>query len=736
MRRLLCLSGLLLPAIFALGCDQETIDETGDFELPTGLAVVHRPSASGPDTREDLLIVDGASEGVRVQQFYRPEDPADFRFDFVRSPSVFFPMVIPAAGSPSEVAVNTAGLKAYVIAPFAAARDPETNRKQAELPASAYLYVLDVAMTTDIPGRASDPGNTTLGAIALQDHPVDLVVLSTTMTTDRVAVVSDGFDGSGRLELFDITATDAAPTSVLVADVPVGASPRSMISVSNPDALLIGFAGGADANQVAQVGLQIDPPSLHLIDVGGPVSRVIALDDRRALAFRADLPAAIVLERQADGLFARSSQQFTTPYTDAALLGPGQAAGRIDTPDFIVSGAIAKPSSGFQDMPLQEVLDDGVVMLSLLNGTVVFLHGGTLNMRVDAPAVVSQIRPTTAAALVHLRECEADVIQWCVDLTDTEDLTPTICAGLVRPSGLDQDAQFRAVYRGALVSERGVTMAVNTTTGTTADATISLGYALNERLVRAGDSVDLQAASCGTFAEPWRLSGTVVAVSSELEVRFSLGTGPSAEDLKTCDLSTALFEVRPSADEFVFQRLQNHSVAEVEARVPVLAGIDGPVARIESRPDGTPTSLAFTIVVDTATTSAKWSGINDRRCEFASECGEGRSCTRAALMATASCPSLCAESCDGSAGCNPAEQTWTAPGLEFDVAASDVKLVDLGDTSLRQVLNPNDFEVVNAIPHDTVWMPVWQVWATSFPGSRTVIQLRPGTSGFSLRLSR
>ncbi len=744
MRRLVYVS-VLFPAIFALGCDQETIDETGDLEQPSGLVVVHRPNAAQPGTREDLLIVDAAAEGVRVQQFYRYEDPeiedavTQFNFDFVRSPSVFFPLVIPAEGSPSEVAVNIEGSRAYVIAPFAPARDPQTHKKQAELPASAQLYVLDVTMSQEIPGRATEPGNTTLGAIALQDHPVDVVVLSSSTSssqTDRVAVLSDRFDGTGRLLVLDVTTTDAGPTAAVVADLALGASPRSMIVLSGPEIVLIGLAGAADANQVAQVDLQTTPPSVNLVEVGGPISRVIGIDEQRALALRADVPAVIVLQRQSDGLFARSTEEFSTPYTKPASLGPGVVAGRIDTPNFVVSGAFAKPTAGFEDMDIETVVADGVVMLTLLDGNAVFLKGGSLQMQVDGPAVVRQIQPTAKVSPLRILECETEVIQWCVDLdSSTDDADPTVCTGLVRPSGLNNDGQFRAVYRGALVSERGVTLVARTATSA-ANVKISLGFSIDQRLVQAGDVVDLQGAGCATYPDSWWLSGTVVTVSSELEVRFDLEGRPSVEDLNGCDLSSALLEVRPSGEEYVLQRLQNHVVAEVEARVPVVVGPNGREARIEVRPDGSPTSLAFTVVNTTTIAPGAWSSIDERRCEFASQCGSGRSCARATLIGTTSCPSLCTAVCDGSAGCNPEELTWTGSGLEFDVLASDVKVVDLGDTALRQILNVNDFEVINAIPHETVWMPVWQAWATSFPGSRTVVRLRPSTDGFSLSLSR
>lgn len=750
MRQLLSASACALFVILSQGCSDEQPDPTGDLERPSGLVVVPRSAE-----REDLLVADAEAQGLRVQQYYQSLTPdAQNRYpaaiQFVLSPTIYFPLIIPAEGFPTEVAVTNHGVRAYTSAALAPPRDPSTGAKLANQPTVGRLYVMDVREASSLPGRASDDTNTTLGAVELEGLapgalPMDVAVLgsdpATPYGTDQVAVLTDRLNGTGALLILDVQTQASAPQLVPPASavtVELGASPRSMTVVSTTTpALLVALAGEGD--HVVQVDVQGGVAQATAVDVGGPVSRIIRVDDNRALALRVDTAAVIVLERPPGGVFVRSTRIFGTPF---GVVDPFGAVvtepGRIDLALTVVSGAMGWPKNGFPGVDDAEAI--GIVMLTLLDGQGAFLRGDTLDLLVNEEAKVTRIRPTdpTETSTVSLRECETELVAWCLN----EDTEVPECEGLVRRSQ-DVDSNYLASFRGLLLSTRSFlvddVMEVRTSTAPADQVAMKFSFEtfdLREHRIAAGDVVSLQVPqACGSAPGPWSAVGQVTAVDQALEVTFEPeALAPLPTEFKTCAWSEALLDVVPFGDEVVFQQSVGRTVDRVETRVPVTRGVGGQwVARIEQTPEGLPTSLAFTLAFGTELPSAGFESIGDRRCETSAECGVGRNCVQLPDDGLDACPRVCDEGCQADTVCNPGEQAWIGTGLEFSVAATSVQGVDLGTVSGETI---GTREVINAVPYETVWMPVWQVWATSFPGSRSIVRVRASAGGLTVGVTR
>lgn len=756
MRRCL-IACLLATQSLAVACSDDQLDPTGDLERPSGLVVVPR----GVD-REDLLIADAEAQGVRVQQYFQAQEPdANNRFaaaiEFVLSPSIYFPLVIPAEGFPTEVVVAAGGQRAYAIAAIAPVRDPITLRRDPTQAPQGRLYVMDVRPSETVPGRAQDPGNETLGSVDLEALapgaiPMDLAVIQSDANesqlagTDRVAVLADRLDGTGVLLVMDVSSQEAEPKvsfTEAMAQAELGEAPRALAlvptSTASPVAtLLVALAGQGE--QVTQVDVDGTSAQTRAVDVGGPVSRIVPVDATRALALRADIPAVIVLEKDPSGAFVRSRRAYTTPFTPSEIKSSTAALGRIDLSETVVSGAMGWPDSGFP--AVDEAADVGVVMLSLLGGQAAFLRGDSLELVVSSPAAVSRLRPTSPTlSPPQIRECADNVKElWCANLDEEVEQ----CAGLVRVAQ-PQGGGYRAVYRGQLLSTRSFLIDAQQITtqpdGAEVWTTLFSFEQLNlaDHLIAPGDEVMLQVPhSCDVFSAGWQVQGFVQAAAEALEISFVLGsTGtPGAAQLEGCNITGALLDVLPAGPEVVLQHLDGQTVAEVEARVPLTSGVNGLVARLESRADGAPTSIAATLVwpADTdLSTLGLWQGADARRCDISAECGPGRLCTRLPDSGTDTCPSVCDLDCQEGVDCNPNELAWIGSGVEFTVDATLVTAADLGEISNTTA---TQLEITNAVPYETVWLPVWQAWATSFPGSRSVVRVRATTGGLSVGVTR
>lgn len=772
----------------AIGCQDDQPDPTGDLERPSGLVLIERPTTvernGGTEItvrRADLLIADSEAQGVRVQRFQETvtvstvtsmtgtvtetltSTSTERALEFVLGPTVYFPLVIPAEGFPSELdaVAREDRARAYVLAPAAPVRIPHADRElvgQANLlgkrdptaPAEPRLYVLDVTAPEPLAARSTDEGNRTLGYVPLADTagegvPVDVIAWAEEgANTDRVAILYDDLDGGGRLVGLDVdpevgspqlarllatsTAADVVPPPVAF-EVPVGGAPRSVVRMpaeaGDPVVMLVAVAGGPD---LAQVTIDGAVTSTRAVPGIGPTARIVPIDARRALALRSDAAAVVVLEADASGAFARSTRTFRSPYAPLDARGPAAVPGRVDLPQPATSGARGAPLGL---VGLEDAADVGAVMLALLDGHALFLRADTLEPVVEEPSEVTLVRSSAFdLTSASVRECDAATLAWCSD----NDATPDVCAGLVQ-SPRAEDALYRATFRGPLLTQRDPLVVLPPESDT---ALVDFEVDLSRHELRVGDEVRIQAPGpCvrdeATGETTGELMGEVVEVGAQLLVRFELGP---QQVVDTAACGSGVIDVYPADDVVVLAEYDGGEIVEVFARAPVVEGIDGrAVARIETRPDGRPTPVAFTLVSTSTTFERIEAGVDTRPCTSDADCGEGRLCQETPASTEAACPQRCQAGCrDPNSACNPAETAWLGAGVELVVPAAVPVDIDLGSRSLRDELNST--EVVNAVPHETVWLPLWRQWITSFPGSRTLLRLEAGSESFGARVTR
>ena len=720
---------LALPLALAAGCQDTPPDATGVMERPAGLLVVQRD----PLVREDLFIADSEAQGVRLQQFAVIDGA--LRALFALAPAVFFPLVIPARGYPSELAHAPGQDRLYAMSP--AWRDASGT-------AVGALHVLEIVGSEAIQSRATDPSNVPLGVVPLSalevpGIPMDVEVVSATGDRDRVAVLFDDLGRAGQVAFIDVSQGPVSAT--LVAQVEVGRSPRQLVK-TGPGTLMVALADPAvlvDGHvAVVRTSSTSGEVEVRWVPVGGPVSRIIPLPDGRAVALRQDRPSVVVIE--ADGTV--STRQYPSPHTPVEERGTPAAAGRIDLPTFAVSGAYG-PAPAFPGLIVPEGGTVPVVMLVMLDGHAAVLVGDDLEPRVSASAAVVQSRRRAGEAdPAYVRECDAAEV---VARFDAEAPPPT-CPGIVQVDR-PQTTAYRAVYRGALLSSRSALFSFleQGPEGALGALEVPEVVDLEARLIQPGDGVLLQlrlpACADGTGADAPNLyaDGVVQRVRPDrVEVLLTDfdPAGAGADRLGCVDyaVDVALVEVFPAGEEVVLQTVSGETPSTIQTRVPVVTGPTGQqVARIESTPSGLPTDLAFTLASATGFTCEVRT--DQRRCTTNVDCGAGRGCVFASNDLGIACPGACDPSCGADASCLPEERVRACSGVELVVGSTDIAAQDLGATDLRGAA-PSDTEVVNAVPYDTVWLPIAAGWVTSFPGSRDLLLLRPRAGDFVAGVTR
>jgi hypothetical protein len=724
--RAICLAALVAAAP---ACSNTPPDATGVMERPAGLLVVPRTEK----VREDLFIADSEAQGVRLQQFKLLDGVV--RQAFALAPAVFFPLVIPARGFPTELALAPGQDRLHVLSP--AWIDPAGD-------AVGALHVLEIEVTEEIEARASTPSNVPLGsvslsALGLRGIPVDVEVLTASAGVDRVAVLIDDLGQEGQLAILDVTAQPVAAT--VVAQAAVGRAPRQMAQVS-PGVLAVALSDTATtgAGHLAWVDATGAAPTVTRVDVGGPISQVIPVANGRSLALRLDRASVVVLE--ADGTV--STEPLASPHTPVEERGTAAARGRIDLARIAVAGASGAVST-FPNLSIPTGETREVVMLTLLDGSAVFLAGDTLAPQVAAEAALSQLRKLSGEGdPAYIRECQAEDVAWCID---NEQLAP-VCPGLIQVPRADARI-FRAVYRGDLLLSRSAVFSASSriAEGVLAVVEVPEVSELAARLIAPGDAIQVQALlpSCASDPEgPRALNarGTVQSLAGgRLDVLLTdftaEGAGPDALECLDAAVTAALVEVFPAGEEAVLQRVSGETPVEIQARVPVVQGPTGQgVARFEVRPDGLPTDVAITLASPTGFTCVDRA--EARRCTTNVDCGAGRACAFNSPSGSA-CPGTCDAACGADAACLPGEQVRGCSGVELTVGPTLLTAVELGDPALRTTFRNTqvtDTEVVAAVPYATVWLPIAQGWVTSFPGSRDLVFLRATSDGFFSNVTR
>jgi len=122
---------LLLVGLSLTACSDDAEYVTGVVVRPSGMAFVDwstDPLATG--ARGDLFVADPEAGGVSVVQFERTGTGANqvVRHVFVRSPSLFFPLVLPAPSYPTHVAAAPkAASRLYALSPVDDSFPPESG---------------------------------------------------------------------------------------------------------------------------------------------------------------------------------------------------------------------------------------------------------------------------------------------------------------------------------------------------------------------------------------------------------------------------------------------------------------------------------------------------------------------------------------------------------------------------------------------------------------------------------
>ncbi len=747
-------AAIMMLVASAWGCDQDPPVESANMRRPSGLVAIDR-TVSETSTRSDVLIVDSEAQGVRVLQ-YLHTDVSGLGKRFLPGPVVFFPLLISAPGYPTRIAVNDGANRAFVIATVDVGLDLDTVRE-----ARSYIHVLDVPelSTTD---RISPDDHILLNSLDITEPvpgevfvPVDIVSLGTTssagVTLDRFAV---GFDAlgsrSGRVAIYDfpqtITAGSAdlaiAPTGVY--EVAGGVHDLEVHNGRVYSTSIFDSATSAMANVVTEV--HPDLGAVRTLDAGGPTSGLLSAGPFGLLALRADIPSVVVFE--GDPL-NRATRTYPSPYTPLEERGVGgDDLGRIDLRNSPLGPAAFAPN-----VPLLTVssVTSGenapVVMVTHANGFASFLYASA-----DDPTspesfglgVVSEPEPT-GIYLAH----GAASIGGCIAETSLGigDANPE-CEDPIVKVATTGAARYRAQLRGAMVRSRNGNWAPTSSTAAQGILTDYAGISYTDRLVRAGDLLRMTAldvSNCrGEDDEPpveVEYEGTVTAVRGELvEVEITTpGVGPGCT---RASFDVFFYEIFPSVDEGVLVQLNAGSIVDVIERVPAApTDVTGQLRMTfgtEPTAGGLTSPLAFDLLTNDACSEQSGGDI----CSSLLECAEGWGCvapnlnteseeetpepvdgehipTRVAGLSRCE-PSVCPQA---AGTCMTEPFNRGCPGLEVTVLGTLSAEADLKQDSGQLASS-----VPSAAPDDAVSFDAGRHFLVSYPGARSVVEVRTGSS--------
>lgn len=765
MRRSALLRFGLAPAAVALvaACGAEPPAPGANLERPAGLVYLPRTAENGEE-RADVLVVDSEAQGVRVQQLLRTADGADLAA-FVRAPVVFFPLTIAAPGFPTRVSasLDEARARAYVVAATAVSM---TAPGGAAMETLGLLHVLDVRQA---PFEASStfPSNVPIGQLPLSPLvgparlPVDVAVLFTRdaeVSEDVVALTFDDLEGGpGVLAVLTVRVDGEGVEVSAVETATVAPGPRALLRRAD-GSLLVSSAASAE---VSQFTIAAEAPHLgprRVLDAGGPTGELIDVPDRYVVGLRVDRSAAVIFEGEP---LERSERVFESPFTPVwervgtpTVAQAGElAVGRIDlgaVPTAVgAAGNITRlvdPSGpGGGTVLVDAPAGEDVVMLVQSDGRAVFLVG--------EPPRLAVAEPSQVASVVRLDGAEDLQVEGCVQPLPA--CAPAAgqaapCAGIAVPPSADS-FQARAVYRGRLAWSRSAALALADTATAAPEGTFTLqipGIALEARLVRPGDQVLVQLLGPGECPAPDETpplvpladTGTVEAVEGDvLRVRFAGALGGLAQCWAEVEAATqprvAVVDVFPGGEEAVLSQVEGEVIQQVLARVPVTLEPGG-AARVEfgaNGEDGQPRPIAFAMASPSGFRCALAADAG-ALCDVSADCGPGRACPAPPQVGTEVCPRRCPTACELGAGaaCLDLELTRVCPGVELVVAGTRVARFDVRrDTAVAQQA------VVRAFaPADAVFLELRRSWLISFPGSRSLVELRPTTNNFSVIQTR
>ncbi|MCK6548099.1 hypothetical protein L6R52_19770 [Myxococcota bacterium] len=695
--RIRSLRPLALVGLVTLGlaaCNDSAPQASGVLSRPAGLAHLARTSSTAASPRRaTLFIADSEIQGVRVAeltQTVESDGSTSDTFRLVPGPVVYFPLVIPAAGFPTELVTNTSGDRLYVLSP-----------------ASKTLHVLDVSDPASASGTTYVPiDEIPLGAYApAWATPTALAVVGGAgASTDFVAVAFDAA-GEGDSVLVGLTlSSDGTRVSpVSTASVAIGHGPRELlvrdgaVLASSALSRTVSIVATATADDVLTFS------SVTPVDVGGPTSELVAYGDDGIFAFRVDRPSVVFLEPMG-ATWVRSSRSFDSPYATTAERGSEEMMGLLQLrPSPAVSAAYGVlPNAlvsidGDSSISLDEVAERGRVMAIVhVDGEVSFVSGSPPALRRNGPVGVTSLQRDAPG--LSLTSVTCDEPQACTtSVTD-----PDCGAGLVTESLAEVFPQtIRVSYQGALAGSRSgtLTLTASSTAGaalTLADASVS---SFSERLVRPGDHVLVELSmrpGCDELAPIVSTSTTVTVTATAAD---ALVLAPVALDaLAGCPegvLPAARFdyEVYAAGEELVVARIDGVTVDHVFARAPIVDGVASLSGAINAEISA-PGPLACTVSSGGAV------------CTDNAECGSGQTCNETGGQCFLRC-------------------TCTSSACETDLVriCPSLRVGVRGVGGATVVLRPTSASTRPAAPDEIVFSPLRRSFFVSEPGARQVAEL-------------
>lgn len=719
---------LLIPVAVSLllACDQDVPSESADLRRPAGLAYV--PRADG--MRSDILVVDSEAQGVRVRQILTLEDGAR-QSGFIPSPVVFFPLVIPAPGFPTRVAVDEDGTRGYVIAPVELGQMLENARS-----ATSFLHVIDVA-DQGFGTRVTENDHIRLGSVDLGTVvsgaflPVDVVWLE----QDRVLVAFDEV-GSGASVLAALTLPALAePATELVT--PSATETASIAggvrAIVVKDGVAYATSAGATITAVELSGGSFG--TVRTLDAGGPTHELVDAGEE-LLAFRSDRPSIVVFTATTGGVLARSAADYDTAYTaptdrSDATNRPADARGRLDLRDSPLGPGAYLASAGplgFDESENDVTADgDPLALVTHFDGVITYLT------RTDGQLGLGVVE-TGSVATVWRRDDDTVGIEECPGLQTGQGDAPldtAVCEG----GGLDRYAlptavRYRATYRGAM--SRATNGIIKASSSTIAGVVTLRDGAIEDfttRLVAAGDLVDVafiapETCEDGVATETRverQAEVSVLAVSgSELQLVMS-ATIAQSRCADGDEWPIVLYEVYPGNDDAVLVSLDNGAIDQVLDRAPATNG--GTRAALGAIPQGgTFSPVRVTLVQDSGFYCQPRTGEVGEVCFSDLECAEGWACTAPAGASAQNLPRCETVPCLA-AECLTTPIARGCSGVEIAVGATQAAEVDVkGDTA-----DPNS-SVASSAPDDAIALDREKSFLVSFPGGRSVVEVRPGNT--------
>lgn len=707
---------LTLIAASFVACEDERPEPISRLDRPAGLAYVSRNEVPGTIQRADLFVADSEAEGVRVIQFRRRSDANDrneiLETDFLASPALFFPLVIPAKGFPTKIALSETNERLYVIAPL-----------------SRMLYAVD-SREQEFHVSPENDGSRTLLEVPLdmmidEDAvPVGVAVYPGFDGDDVVLVAFDVLDrAAGVLAAFRFTGGNAALTLVegSVQSVDIGAAPRDLFLRDGYAVVSSALTDAISVATLSTTGAVIG--EVRSIDAGGPTANIIDGKKLGIYVTRVDRSSLILLESTA-GLLDRSTRRLTTPFTPFEDRTSSVALGRLDVRDSsIVTGAygeLKKMDIDPDDEQVNDLLEPfitrtstgidpaAILALAHLDGRISFFFGDNVKLAAQEEASVSIV--TAIEGDVRIPECNSGMIESCTNTTQPDPL----CEPDVLLLETIEDQQLRISYQGALAS---TSLPAHEVVGTSSLAvalrlTDSALTSFSERRVRAGDAVLLAfevPADCANTSGEWiDLVETTVVTSIDngeaneldLEVRTSTAVASAG-----CADQWEIFryEVYPNTDEVVVA-LSNGGVDPIGVleRIPVTR--DGSSAFVR-----TSTLVGLTFESPTGF-SCRTTELAGEACYVPSDCSDGSAC-----VPTGVCQSRCmsTECMPTASGCSTTLPVRYCSAAEIKVSGTANYTIALG----------------LGAPEDMVFSEQRRAFMVSFPGGREVAEVFTDETG-------